>query len=131
MLKSEPFARAYLSEPVRESPGQRRAVELWAWYHVVCEAFDRRVCAGGFGPDGGAMPGNGRERSLINANAARVRRQMVDAAACEGVTSEDVAAGMRRVERMRLDEMELVAVAQKAPPNWSPRPVGERNSTPL
>jgi hypothetical protein len=56
---------------------------------------------------------------------------MVDASACEGVTSEDMAAGMRRVERMRLDEMERVAVAPKEAPNWSPGPVGANKNTPL
>lgn len=123
-MKAEAFTRAYLSEFVRESPEERRAVELWAWYHAVCEAYDRRVCTGGFGRDGGAMPSCGWERSLINANATRVYREMADAAARDGVTSEEMVAGRRRVERMRLDEMTRIAVGPRGPAQLAPVPVG-------
>jgi hypothetical protein len=80
------------------------------------------------------MPATSHERALINANSARVYREISDAAACEGVTSEEMNVGMRRVERMRFDEMSAVASppARSCDPverarerfNWSQGPVG-------
>jgi hypothetical protein len=133
---SEAFAREYLAEIVSESRGERRAVGLWAWYHVTCEAYDRTVCTGGYSPHGEAMPIDGRERALINQNAIRMRREVIEAGDYEGVTPDGMDAGRRRVQWMRLADLRDLAVAPKYAPveakiNWSPRPVRASKNTPL
>ncbi len=49
--------------------------ELAERYRRRTEAFDRTVCTGPIGPDGGILPANGRESSEINRNARRMLEQ--------------------------------------------------------
>lgn len=110
-MLSEAFAREYMTDVVAESPGERRAVELWAWYHVACEAYDRTVCTGGVGPGGGVMPNGSHERALINANASRTHRATIAACGREGVTRDEMLSAWSRIQWMKFDEMTRIAVA--------------------
>lgn len=56
-------------------------------YHTECEAYDRKVCTGPITRDG-ILPANGREASLINENAVRVRDRLLCVAASAGVSRE-------------------------------------------
>lgn len=64
--------------------------EIARWYHEDTEAYDRAVCHGGFGPDGGAMPLNGFERGLINANAKDLMKHAMRRGLEAGFTPEEV-----------------------------------------
>ncbi|WP_175783731.1 hypothetical protein [Burkholderia ambifaria] len=65
-------------------------------YHARCEAYDRLVCTGPI-IDGAIMPIGARERSLISANARRVRRELEWRAERQGHAPRAFALALRRV----------------------------------
>ncbi|RQS60397.1 hypothetical protein [Burkholderia sp. Bp8986] len=67
-------------------------------YHERCEAYDRVVCTGPI-IDGAIMPFSPRERSLVSANAWRVRCELVQRAECLGYTARALIAAIRDAER--------------------------------
>jgi len=70
------FAQQFLSpHATMEMPIEDR---LALFYHLTCERFDRTVCHGrdAFGD---AVPTEGWQRTVINANAEEVLRQLVRA----------------------------------------------------
>ncbi|HEV3436895.1 MAG TPA: hypothetical protein VG122_06030 [Gemmata sp.] len=79
-----------LASTIANEPGQRtdgRALwDLAKEYHERTEAYDRTVCTGPIGRDGGIMPANGRESGLINRNAAAVRKEIAARAVEMGFT---------------------------------------------
>lgn len=71
------------------SERDKRLHELARHYHTACEAYDRQVCTGFMGQDG-IMPANPREMALINRNAHLVRKHMIEEAAYEGISREEL-----------------------------------------
>ncbi|MCR5893456.1 hypothetical protein DPV74_12845 [Burkholderia sp. HAN2018] len=65
-------------------------------YHARCEAYDRLVCTGPI-IDGAIMPIGSRERSLISANARRVRRELEWRAESQGYTPRAFARAISKV----------------------------------
>lgn len=80
-------------------PHEKQAVALWRFYYGQCEAYDRTVCTGPVGRDGGILPATARERSLIEAHAQRQRENTMRAAAAAGISDET----MRRARDIALD----------------------------
>ena len=71
-MKDKEFAREYLGTFEPPSPAYQAAFDIWSDYFRTCEAFDRTVCTGPIGRDGGVLPASPTERALIEKNA-RVR----------------------------------------------------------
>lgn len=71
-------------------------ISLAVEYHARCESYDRLVCTGPI-VDGAIMPIGSRERSLISANARRVRRELEWRAESQGHTPRAFALAIRQV----------------------------------
>lgn len=74
-------------------------LDLAREYHERCEAYDRIVCTGPIGPEGGILPATAREFGLINANAAAVRADVIRKGEREGRTSKDIVRAIREFAR--------------------------------
>lgn len=93
------------ASPTKE---EQRALELWCWYYVTCEDYDRTVCTGGMRGES-AMPGLPYERVLINANARRVREVIDRTAEQEGIPASVFKAAQDSACQMRLDDARRIA----------------------
>jgi len=67
------FYAQYMNQPCEQFSKELYA--LAEEYHIRTERFDRIVCHGSF-RHGSVMPANGRELSIINQYAHRVRREI-------------------------------------------------------
>lgn len=92
-------------------------VELADEYHRRTEAFDRTVCTGPIGRDG-IMPANARELGLINANAQRIRRELVDRAVRAGFTEAQFKEAMMHHIRRGPAAVAAQAARQDRPAMW-------------
>lgn len=64
------FISSYHNEPPTMDREFQEACRLWRDYHRDTERFDRSICTGEIGRDGGVMPANSTEAIAINRNAA-------------------------------------------------------------
>ncbi|MBZ7634888.1 hypothetical protein FML11_16530 [Klebsiella oxytoca] len=78
----------YLSQ-WRISERDTRLYELATRYHQSCEAYDRMICTG---PHcwGLIFPATHEEMGLINKNALRVRKEILDEAILEGFSKAEI-----------------------------------------
>jgi hypothetical protein len=67
-----------------------KAYELAERYHAETEAYDRTVCTGPI-RDGSIMPRDYREFGLVNRNAMKVRKQIMEEAAMAGIDAQYMA----------------------------------------
>lgn len=95
----------------------RMLVQLAAEYHQRTEAFDRTVCTGPMGHEG-IMPANHRQRALINANAQRIRRELVDRAVQAGFTEAQFKEAMMHSIRRGAPAIAATAARQDRPEAW-------------
>lgn len=65
-------------------------------YHEECEAYDRTVCTGPVREDS-IMPATYHEMALINRNALAVRKRIIEEAASEGITREELVRAIGRL----------------------------------
>jgi hypothetical protein len=79
-------------------PHTNQAIALWRFYYGQCEAYDRTVCTGPVGRDGGILPASPREQALINAHAQRQHENTMRAAGAAGIPNET----MRRARDVAL-----------------------------
>ena len=92
-------------------------VQLADEYHQRTEAFDRTVCTGPMGHDG-IMPANHRQLALINANAQRIRRELVDRAVQAGFTEAQFKEAMMHSIRRGAPAIAAAAARQDRPEAW-------------
>ena len=71
------------------SERDKRLHDLATRYHTECEAYDRTVCTGPI-RHGEITPWTPRELGLVNRNAQLVKRRLLDEAAREGITADDL-----------------------------------------
>lgn len=95
----------------------RVLVQLADEYHQRTEAFDRTVCTGPMGHDG-IMPANHRQLALINANAQRIRRELVDRAVQAGFTEAQFKEAMMHSIRRGAPAIAAAAARQDRPEAW-------------
>lgn len=95
----------------------RFLIHLADEYHQRTEAFDRTVCTGPMGHDG-IMPMNHRELALINANAQRIRRELVDRAVQAGFTEAQFKEAMMHSIRRGAPAVAAAAARQDRPEAW-------------
>ena len=88
------FRDQYLCYPKR-SPKDMLTEELAARYHAETEAYDRSVCTGPTGRDG-IMPACHSQYVLVNRNAIKVRRQIMDQAKREGISGSEMQRAISR-----------------------------------
>jgi hypothetical protein len=74
----------------------RKAHELAERYHRETEEYDRTVCTGPI-RDGSIMPRDYREFGLVNRNAHKVRRQIMEEAAQAGIDAHYMARTISRL----------------------------------
>jgi hypothetical protein len=117
---NERWRREYVSEPVAIDPARTAAIELWCWYHVTCEAFDRTVCTAPM-RHGSAMPATFEQRAAIEANARKVRAEITRVAEARGLAAEVLDAARRTVGGWT--DAQQTAVATRA--TWIPWAVRE------
>lgn len=84
---NDDFRKQYLGE---FPPPDRLLYDLAKEYDERCEAYDRTVCTGPIGPEGGILPATVHERGLISLNAARVQKELIARAEQQGRKREDV-----------------------------------------
>lgn len=94
---NETFRSEWLNEPPEVSAEEKAAYKLAEEYHRRTEAYDRLVCSGPIGRDGGIMPANGYQRHLVNANARLVLAELVAEAARQGIPSVELMKQIREV----------------------------------
>jgi len=92
-------------------------VKLADEYHQRTEAFDRSVCTGQMG-HGGILPANPQEAALINANAHRIRRELVDRAGRAGFTEAQFKEAMLHHIRRGPAAVAATAARQDRPAVW-------------
>lgn len=73
-----------------------RLYELATNYHRSCEAYDRIICTGPV-RYGEIFPATPQEFSLINKNALKVRKVILEEAGKEGFSSTEVLKAIRQV----------------------------------
>lgn len=95
----------------------RVLVQLADEYHQRTEAFDRTVCTGPMGHEG-IMPANPRQLALINANAQRIRRELVDRAVQAGFTEAQFKVAMMHSIRRSAPTIAAAAARQDRPEAW-------------
>ena len=71
------------------SERDKRLHNLATRYHTECEAYDRTVCTGPI-RNGEITPLTSRELALVNQNAQRIRRRLMDEAVQDGISREDL-----------------------------------------
>lgn len=71
------------------SERDKRLHDLATRYHTECEAYDRTVCTGPI-KNGEILPLTNRELALVNQNAQRIRRRLMDEAVQDGLFREDL-----------------------------------------
>ncbi len=106
-----------------------KAIELWCFYEVECETFDRIVCTGGFGHDGGAMPRGIYERGAVTRNARKVLRRIDDMAINEHIDRKTMEKARRVAQSGRFTYgycQEIVARAERRHPDRFRRKVPQR-----
>jgi hypothetical protein len=91
-MKPGDYIKQYLSE---FPPPDQFIHDLANEYHERCEAYDRTVCSGPIGPEGGILRGTPRERGLINRNAYAVRKELLRRAVDKGRTGEELDRAIR------------------------------------
>lgn len=67
-----------------------KCLELAERYHREAEAYDRTVCTGPI-RDGSVMPIGQHELVLVNRNAIKVRKRVMDEAAQHGISRKEMA----------------------------------------
>lgn len=95
----------------------RVLVELADEFHRRTEAFDRTVCTGPM-TQNGVMPANHREGAVINANAQRIRRELVDRAVQAGFTEAQFKEAMMHSIRRGAPAVAAAAARQDRPEAW-------------
>jgi hypothetical protein len=65
-------------------------------YHEETEAYDRTVCTGPIGRDGGILPATPEQRWMINRNAIRVFKEIWVEAKRLGVSREELHEAIRK-----------------------------------
>lgn len=92
------FRKEYLGMFAEPSPEERRAIEVWCWYYVSTELYDRRVCSGPMGHDG-IMPANNSERWVCERHAlaryADVQHALADVDRAVAYRAKEVACALR------------------------------------
>ncbi len=73
-----------------ETAEEKALRELAEQYHTRCEAYDRTVCTGTSPRTGDAIPVTPYEFRSINANALRVRDEIIRQGRSMGFTTEQV-----------------------------------------
>lgn len=114
----------------QRDPQYDKAIELWCFYEVECETFDRAVCTGGIGRDGGAMPRGGRELGAVNRNADKVRRKISDMSIEEGIDRETMDKARKHFASGRFTYRycrEIVECAERRHPDRFRRKVPQRS----
>lgn len=71
----------------RLSEQDRKAKELAKRYHDEAEAYDRTICTGPI-LNGSIQPANAHEFALINSNAYKLRRQILEEAEAAGISKD-------------------------------------------
>ena len=74
---------------------QRKLYDFAKEYHDRCESYDRSVCTGTIGPDG-IRPASNHEFVLVNRNAAKVMKDILDRAEMQGFSRESVGIAISR-----------------------------------
>jgi len=95
----------------------RVLVELADEFHLRTEAFDRTICTGPMTRDG-VMPANHREGAVINANAQRIRRELVARAIQAGFTEAQFKEAMMHSIRRAAPAVAATAARQDRPEVW-------------
>lgn len=75
--------------------------ELAEQYHTRCDAFDRTVCTGRHSKTGEAYPADPYEYRSINANARRVRDEIIGQGRSMGFTDEQVTRAIQNYAKGR------------------------------
>lgn len=73
-----------------------RLYQLAANYHRSCEAYDRMICTGPV-RYGEILPATRQEFNLINKNALKVRKNILEEAVNEGFSHAEVLKAIRHV----------------------------------
>lgn len=84
----------FCSCAMKETPEQNAAIELADRYHKLAEEFDRSVCTGPI-VDGSIIPATSHELAIINFNAARLLRNLMQEAAMLGVSRQELMRAIR------------------------------------
>lgn len=92
-------------------------VKLADEYHQRTEAFDRTICTGPVGY-AGIQPTNAREAALVNDNALRVRRELVDRAMHAGFTEAQFKEALMHYIRRSPGAIAATAARQDRPVMW-------------
>jgi hypothetical protein len=101
------FRAEYMADLPLETREDRRALELWSWYHWTTESFDRVACAGR-SERGAAIPVSYWERGACSQNAARTYLAIREQADREGIAAEAMMCAKRRADQMSFEEHERV-----------------------
>jgi hypothetical protein len=91
--------RLLYGEWLIETEEEAQLRELAAYYHTICDAYDRRVCSGILLRTGEAMPMTREEVQLVNRHAFAVRTQVMRMAAEYGFTERQVHEAIKRYAR--------------------------------
>ena len=95
MLSSNIFKMEFLGEFYDKD------IRLWRLakkYHEETESYDRIVCSGPI-RNGAIIPANGRELRMINHNAKRVLKEILQEAALVGFSVKEVMGAIRNYEQ--------------------------------
>lgn len=74
---------------------EAKADELAKRYHAETETYDRTVCTGPI-RDGAVIPITPHEFALVNRNAIKARRRIMDEASCCGISPEEMRRAISR-----------------------------------
>lgn len=73
-------------------------IELAKRYHDSCDSYDNRICSG-VNDYGESTPTTSTEMHLINVNAMRVRRIIIEIGLSRGFTSSQVGEAIRNYHK--------------------------------